>query len=76
MFLGSIRCAASTATLNGILGHYGLIALPQDLGSHFDVVSMTRHSDPVVERDLFKLAMLKFEAARADGALPSWQLIS
>jgi len=37
---------------------------------------MTRRSDPVVERDLFDLAMVKLDAAHVDGALPHWKLLN
>jgi hypothetical protein len=73
--LGRISCAASAATLNSLVVAYGLTTIPRD-GSLFDVVSLTQHSDPVVERDLFALAMHRLGAARSDGWLPEWREVS
>ncbi len=75
MILGSIYCPASSTTLNAILGTFGLTAMAREEASHFDVASLTRHSDPVVERDLFNLALTKLDAAHVDGALPRWTLL-
>jgi hypothetical protein len=75
MILGSIYCPASSTTLDALLGTYGFRAVARDEAWHFDVTSMTRRSDPVVERDLFDLALVKLDAARIDGALPRWTLL-
>lgn len=75
MILGRIHCAVSKTTLNAILASFGLMAVPRSQPSDFDVISMTRHSDPVVERDLFDLALHKLVVAHGDGALPSWTLV-
>lgn len=53
----------------------GFNAVAHGEASHFDVTSMTRRSDPVVERDLFDLAMAKLDAAHVDGRLPHWRLL-
>lgn len=72
--LGTVFCPVSKPTLDAILMRYGLRADQREL-SKFDVISVTRHSDPVVERDLFDLALNRMAAAHADGALPSWSRI-
>ena len=73
--LSAIHCQVSSVTLNNILANYGLKAVEQDQ-SRFDVSSMTRHSDPALERDLFALAMQKLTVAYNDGALPRWKRLS
>ena len=65
----------TSAKLNELLAKYGFRAVARDEPSHFDVTSMTRRSDPVVERDLFERAMVKLDAAHVDGALPRWTLL-
>ncbi len=70
--LGTIHCQVSSITLNNILANYGLKAIERDT-SQFDVTSLTKHSDPAVERDLFNLALGKMTTACRDGALPSWE---
>ena len=75
MILGSIYCQAGSGTLDAILAMFGLRTVKRDETSHYDIESMTRHSDPVVERDLFDLAVRKLDAAQCDGALPRWTLL-
>ena len=77
MIFGQIQCHATAATLNGLLHSFGFQAVRAGAGadSHFDIKSLTRRSDPVVERDLFDLAVLKLESAHADGALPQLKVI-
>ena len=76
MVLGSIRCATNNVALDAILARFGFRTLPGNSDYSFNVVSMTRRSDPVVERDLFARAMHQLEAARSDGAIPVWQRLS
>ena len=75
MIFGQIQCRASAATLNGLLHSFGFQAVRASGDSHFDIKSFTRRSDPVVERDLFDLAVLKLKSAHADGALPQLEVI-
>ena len=76
MVLGSIHCATNNVALDVILARFGFRTLPGESNCSFNVVSMTRRSDPVVERDLFARAMLLLETARSDGAIPAWQRLS
>jgi hypothetical protein len=76
MVLGSIHCATNNVALDAILARFGFRTLRGDSNHSFNVVSMTRRSDPVVERDLFARAMRQLEAARSDGAIPVWQRLS
>ena len=73
--LGTIQCPVGSPTLNSILNRYGLKATERS-SFEFEVTSMTNHSDPALERDLFGLALRKMEMARADGALPVWRQLS
>lgn len=75
MIFGQIQCHATTATLNGLLHSFGFQAVRADADSYFDIKSLTRRSDPVVERDLFDLAVLKLESAHAGGTLPQLKVI-
>lgn len=75
MILGSISCQASAATLDAIFNTFGLQVIRRNGNPQYYVTSMTRHSDPVVERDLFDLAVSKLDAAQSDGALPRWTLL-
>jgi hypothetical protein len=75
MIFGQIQCHASAATLNGLLHSFGFQAVRTDGESQFDIKSLTRRSDPVVERDLFDLAVLRLKSAHADGALPQLKVI-
>lgn len=75
VLLGTIRCRVSAPVLDAILVNYGLRSIARD-GFLFDVATMTQHSDPVVERDLFTLALQNLAVACADGALPKWQRLA
>jgi hypothetical protein len=75
MIFGQIQCRASTATLNSLLHSFGFQAVRADEDFHFDIASLTRRSDPVVEQDLFDLAVVRLKSAHADGALPQLKVV-
>ncbi|HEX4481511.1 MAG TPA: hypothetical protein VH082_11910 [Rudaea sp.] len=74
--LATIRIPSSAATLDAILGRFGLRTNSTELSNEFDIVTDGRSDEPEVSLDLLALSLSAMSRAQQDGALPSWKLLS
>ena len=76
--LGTILCRTDLATIDAIVGAYGLGARRGSVPDYFDIVSGGRAmlQDAAVERDLLAMAFDDLHKAHQAGRLPPFTLMS
>ncbi len=74
--LATIQIPSSAATLDAILGRFGLRTSSTESSNEFDIVSDGRNDEPEVSLDLLALSLNAMSRAQQDGALPSWKLVA
>jgi hypothetical protein len=73
--LVTIRCHASHATLQALVGRYGLRAQRSGDEHQFDILHGARGSESEVDRELAQLALETMRGAVRNGALPTWYVV-
>jgi hypothetical protein len=73
--LATIRCRATTATLNSLLLDFGVRARVSDTSHEFDLLSGTRGTEPEVNSEIVGLAFEALQRAQKTGALPNVEIV-
>jgi hypothetical protein len=71
----TIRCHANHATLQALVGRYGLRAQRSADQHQFDILPGGRGSESELDRELAQMALRDMREAVRDGALPTWYVV-
>jgi hypothetical protein len=73
--LVTIRCHANHATVQALVGRYGLRAQCSGDQHQFDILRDGRGSESELDRELAQMALNDMREAVRDGALPTWYVV-